>query len=247
MISLEVVGLGTVVNVATVLIGGGAGLLLGDRLSDRTRATVTDMLGLATLVIAGLSMIPLTEQPLRSAVPGNAAFPVILLALLLGGLLGSALRLEDRMTSLGSWLRTRFGASGQTRFVDGFVTASLVFCVGPLAILGSLEDGLGRGTRQLLVKSVMDGFAAIAFASAFGVGVLASALVVLVYQGAWTAMGAIAGQFLPPAEIDAITVAGGVVLLGLGVRLLGLKDIRVADLLPALVIAPAVVAVAKLL
>ena len=163
-----------------------------------------------------------------------------------GALTGSALRVEDRLEDIGHWARRRFGADGDSRFVNGFVTATLVFCVGPLTILGSLSDGLGRGADQIFVKAVLDGFASIAFAASLGIGVLASAVGVLVIQGGITLVGYLLGDVIPPAQVEALTVAGGIILMGLGIRLLGLKDIKVADLLPALVYAPLFVGLAQL-
>ncbi|MEL4504565.1 DUF554 domain-containing protein [Luteococcus sp. H138] len=232
------IGVGTVVNIVTILLGSAAGLALGGRLSARTAATVTDGLGLVVLVIAALSLRPLLQPTLNQAVGDGAALIVILLALITGSLIGSWLRLEERMDDLGRWVRSKLGADDSHRFVDGFVTATLVFCVGPLSILGSLSDGLGRGAEQLLAKAVLDGFAAVAFASSLGVGVMLSAVTVGLYQGTLTLLGFLLGDVLPPAQIDALTVAGGLVLMALSIRLMGLKPMRVADMLPALVCAP---------
>lgn len=253
------VGFGTVANVVTVLLGTTLGLVVGHRLGDRARASVTDVLGLFTCVIGALSLRPLLQEPLRAAVPGGAAIVVVLVALLSGALLGTAWRLEDRIEEFAVRVRrlamgTRAGAVGaatpeephlrQARFVNAFVTSTLLFCVGPMAILGSLQDGLGQGAQILLTKAVLDGFAAIAFASALGAGVYAAALVVGLYQGALTVVALLVGRLLDQAQVDAVSVAGGVILLGLGLRLLELKAVRVADLLPGLVLAPVLVWVA---
>lgn len=235
-------GLGTVANVVTVVVGSGVGLLLGDRIPERTKETITSVLGLITLVIGGMSAAALASENLAAAVGAGAPLLIVLASLLIGALLGTWWRIEDRLERAGEWVRDRFTAQGETStFVDGFVTATLLFCVGPLAILGSLSDGLGRGPEQLLVKSVMDGFAALAFASTLGVGVMLAALPVAVYQGGLTVLGSLLGEFLPLAHIDALTAAGGVILLALGLRLLRLKPIPVGDLLPALVLAPLLV------
>lgn len=244
---VHIIGLGTIVNVIAVLAGAGIGMALGDRFSARTRSSITDTLGLLTLVIAGTSIVPLAGAPLKEAV-GSAAMIVIMVAMLLGTLIGSALGLEDRIAHFGGWLRRRLvraGANGEVdeasaeaRFIDGFVTASLVFCIGPLAFLGSLNDGLGRGAEQLLLKSGLDFFAAMAFAASLGIGVAASAITVALLQGSLTLVGWLLGDVLPLAQIDALTVAGGIILGGLALRLLAIKDVRVADLLPGLVVAP---------
>ena len=238
-------GAGTLLNVATVLLGSGLGIALGGRLPERTRATVTDALGLVTLVIGGLNVADgLASQDYRDAV-GSGGLLVVLGALLLGGLTGSLLRLEDRLEGVGARLQRRLsrpgagdGEAARARFVEGWVTASLVFCIGPLTVLGSLSDGLGRGIEQLALKSTLDGFASLAFAASLGWGVAASALSVLVVQGALTALGAVLGDLLPEALVATTTATGGVLLLGVGLRLLAVKAVPVGDLLPALVAAP---------
>ena len=241
-------GLGTLVNMATVLVGSSLGLLLGHRLPSRTRETVTDALGLVTVLIAGLSAVQVTSDSLQAAVGSSAPVLIVLGSLLLGGIAGSLVDIETRLEQFGDWLRVRLSrgssdGSERTRFIDGFVTATLVFCVGPLTILGSLSEGLGLGPDQLLLKAALDGFASIAFAASFGMGVMASVLGLAVIQGTLTLAGFLIGDFLPAAHLIAITASGGLILLGLGLRLLGLKRIPVANLLPALVVAPLLVQV----
>ena len=235
-------GIGTVVNVATVLLGSGIGVLVGHRLPHRTRDVVTDALGLVTLLIAALSALAVTDTVLSDAVGDSAPVLIVLGSLLLGGITGSLLRIEHRLGSLGGWLQDRLTRGSESverrRFIEGFVAASLLFCVGPLTILGSLSDGLGNGADQLILKAVLDGFASIAFAASLGWGVAASALVVLVVQGSLTVLGATLGSFLPDAHLAAITATGGLLLVGVGLRLLKVKQVPVGDLLPALVVAP---------
>jgi uncharacterized protein len=239
-------GFGTVVNVATVLVGSGIGVLVGNRLPVRTRDVVTDGLGLVTLLAAAQAASSVTDHRLSDAVGGSAPVLIVLGSLLLGGICGSLLRIEDRLEGFGGWLQSRLAARSESaqrrRFVDGFVAASLLFCVGPLTILGSLSDGLGNGADQLLLKATLDGFAAIAFASSFGWGVAAAALVVLVVQGSLTIVGAAVGQLLPEPHILEITATGGLLLVGVALRLLQLKPVPVGDLLPALVVAPVLTA-----
>ncbi|HJE51563.1 MAG TPA: DUF554 domain-containing protein [Tessaracoccus flavescens] len=239
--ALVFIGIGTVVNVATVIVGSLLGILLGNRIPERTKDTVTTVLGLFTLVIGGFSVVLMNSTALGDAV-GSAAMIVVLASLLLGTLLGSWLRVEDRLEQGAAWIRRRFkGAGDENRFVDGLVTSTLVFCVGPLTILGSISDGLGRGADQLLVKAVLDGFAAMAFASTLGWGVMASAAAVAVIQGSLTALGYFAGDVLTVAQVDALSAVGGVILLGLGLRLMNVKQVPVGDLLPALLLAPVLV------
>jgi uncharacterized protein len=237
-------GAGTLINAATVLGGSTIGVFTGHRLPQRTRDVVTDALGLVVLLIAGLSASAVEDPALRHAVGDSAPVLIVLGALLLGGIVGSLVGIERRLESVGGWLRGRLlqgdGSAERTRFIEGFVTASLVFCVGPLTVLGSLSDGLGHGADQLLLKATLDGFASIAFAASFGWGVAASALVVVVVQGSLTVVGAFLGQLLPAAHVAALTATGGVLLVGVAVRLLQLKLMPVGDLLPALVLAPVI-------
>ena len=243
-------GAGTVLNVATVLAGSGLGVLLGARFPQRTRDTVTDALGLVTLVIGGLGVADgLGAAAYREAVGPSAGLLVVLGALLAGGIGGSLAGLEDRLEGVGGWLQQRLarGGGGRARFVEGYVTASLVFCIGPLAVLGPLSDGLGRGIEQLALKSTLDGFAALAFAASLGWGVAASAVSVALVQGSLTALGALLGSLLPEALLASVTATGGVLLLGVGLRLLQVKAVAVGDLLPALVAAPVLTALVSAL
>ncbi len=235
-------GFGTLVNVITVIVGSSIGLLLGHRLPQRTRDTVTDALGLVTLLIGALSAFQVNSQAMSGAVGSSAPVLIVLGSLLIGGIAGSLIDIERRLEGFGVWLQFRFKAKGsQARFVEAFVSSSLVFCVGPLTILGSLSDGLGLGTDQLLLKATLDGFASIAFAASLGVGVMASALAVGVIQGSLTLVGVLVGDFLPDPHLAAITATGGLLLVGVGIRLLQLKAIPVGNLLPALVVAPLLV------
>jgi uncharacterized protein len=240
-------GFGTLVNVATVLLGSSIGVLVGQRLPERTREVVTDGLGLVTLLIAALSAVAVTDPALAVAVGDSAPVLIVLGAVLVGGITGSLLRIEQRLESLGDLLRRSLSRGGEHgsaqrhRFVEGFVSSSLVFCVGPLTILGSLQDGLGRGSDQLVLKAVLDGFASVAFAASLGWGVAASAVVVLVVQGALTALGAVVGTVLPEAHLLAVTATGGLLLAGVGLRLLRIRAVPVGDMLPALAVAPLLV------
>jgi len=231
-------GLGTAVNVATVVAGALVGVALGDRLPERVRTTVLQVVGLMTLVI-GVREATATR---------NVVFP--LGALLLGAVVGEALGIEERLESLGERLRRRAapgeepdgdGESGGTSpFVEGFVAASLLFCIGPLTILGSIRDGLGGpdASQLLLVKAALDGVVAVVFASTLGWGVGFSAISVLVVQGALTLTAGSADRVLTDRMVTEMTAVGGVMVLGIGLRLLDIRQVRVASLLPALVLAP---------
>ena len=238
-------GTGTAVNVATVLVGALLGRLLGNRLPQRTRNLVTDGLGLVTLLIAGTSAMAVLDGDLAAEVGDSAPMLIVLGSVLIGGVIGSSLRLEQRVESLGGVLQRRLAggtdSAERQRFIEGFVVSSLIFCTGPLTILGSLNDGLGNGADQLFLKSTLDGFAAIAFAASFGWGVAASAITVVVVQGSLTVVGLLLGDVLPAAHLAAITATGGLLLVGVALRLLKIREIAVADLLPALLVAPALV------
>lgn len=242
------IGTGTVVNASTVLIGSTLGVLIGHRLPLRTRSVVTDALGLVTLLIAASSAFAVADDSFSAAVGNSAPMLIVLGALLLGGILGSLARLEDRIEGLGDRLQQRLTGgrtadepadhAARARFIEGFMTSSLVFCVGPLTILGSISEGIGKGPDQLLLKSALDGFASIAFAASFGWAVAASVLTLVAVQGSLTALGLALGDFLPDAHLAALTATGGLMLVGVGLRLLEIKQVKVGDLLPALLIAP---------
>jgi hypothetical protein len=235
-------GLGTVINVVAILVGSTVGVLLGHRLPERTRVTVTDALGLVTLVIGGLNVMALQDADFVASVGDGVTLLVVLGALLIGGITGSLLRIEHRLEQVGAWLQRRFAAGGasesRARFVEGFVDSSLIFCIGPLAVLGALSDGLGQGIDELTLKSALDGFASVAFAASLGWGVAASALSVGVWQGTLTALAVVLGSVMSAALVASLTATGGVLLLGVGLRLLNIRAVPVGDMLPALVVAP---------
>ncbi|HUQ39637.1 MAG TPA: DUF554 domain-containing protein [Acidimicrobiales bacterium] len=225
-------GLGTAVNVVTVLVGAGIGVAIGHRFPLRWRTTLIDGLGLLTLVVG-------VDQGIKTH---NAVFPVV--AIVLGGLIGEALDLEDRLEGIGARLRRRFARgddASPSSFVEGFVSASLIFCVGPLAILGAIQDGLGIDSQLLLVKSALDGIVAAVFASTLGWGVAFSALSVLVYQGGFTLMAGAADSVLTDRMIIELTATGGVMLVGIALRLLEVRPVRVGSFIPALLVAPVAV------
>jgi uncharacterized protein len=240
-------GIGTAVNMSTVLVGTAIGVLVGHRFSQRTRDVVTDALGLVTLLIAASAATSIGSADWARSVGDSAPMLIVLGSLVLGGVLGSVLGIEERLEGFGGWLQARLrnragdGAERQ-RFIEGFVTSSLVFCVGPLTVLGSISDGLGNGADQLFLKSALDGFAAIAFAASLGWGVAGSALALLVVQGSLTALGAVLGDTLSAAEVAALTATGGLLLVGVALRLLRIRQVPVGDLLPGLLLAPALTA-----
>lgn len=227
---------GTLINVVAVVAGAAAGRLLGDRFSPGIRETTLQVIGLVTIVL-GLDLARRSNNMLY-----------VLGGLVLGGAAGEMLRLEHRLGQLGDRAEARLSGGGEPgSFSEGFVSTSILFCVGPLTILGCLRDGLTGDYRLLAVKSLLDGISSIAFASALGWGVMLSAVTVLVVQGSLTlGAGALAPLLSDQAMMVESYAAGGVMLLGLGLRLLNLVKVRVANLLPALVAAPALVGVVRL-
>ncbi|MCP4583989.1 MAG: DUF554 domain-containing protein [candidate division Zixibacteria bacterium] len=218
---------GFVVNTITVLIGSGLGLLAGARLDDKYKDIVLKSLGLVTILI-GIKMAIKTEEIL-----------ILVGSLVFGGLIGQWLGIEERLENLGEYLKKRAGSSGKD-FVLGFVTASLLFCVGPMTIVGSFEDGLyGRG-ELIYIKSLMDCFAAMALSAALGAGVIFSAMIILVYQGALTLLARYFQDILSEPVVTEMSAAGGVMMLGIAINLLGLSKIKVGNLLPALVLAASI-------
>jgi uncharacterized protein len=223
---------GTLINIATVLLGGSLGLFFGSRVSERIKQTITAGLGLFTAAI-GIKMFLETQNAI-----------IVLGSLLLGSLLGEWWKIEEGLQSLGGWLEHRFnrGEGNADKFILGFLTASLLFCVGPMTILGSIQDGLKGDYSLLAIKAVLDGFAALAFASTLGAGVLFSVLVILVYQGGISLLAAQLNSLLSDPMVAEMTAAGGVLLLGIAVSsLLEFKKIRVGNFLPALALAPLIV------
>jgi len=231
-------GIGTIINVLTIVSGASLGVLVGNRMPTRTRTLLTDVLGLVTLLGAASALLPLWSDRYNNALPQGWSLLVVLGSLLIGGLIGSALKLETRLDSLGESLRIRFKASSESNFVEGFVAASLLFAIGPLAILGSISDGMGTGIDQLILKSTLDFFAAMAFATSLGWGVAVSAIPVGIYQGLWTVVGFGLGEVLDGYQVDAMTIVGGIMLICIALKLLNIKGVAVGNLLPALAIAP---------
>jgi uncharacterized membrane protein YqgA involved in biofilm formation len=227
--------IGTFLNIGAVLAGGILGLLFGRRLPDKLKNTVIAGLGLFTLAY-GIQMFLTTQNPL-----------IVLGSILVGGIIGELWRIEDGLQWVGMVLQKRFTGGNlgdSSKFVRGFLTASLVFCVGPMTILGSIQEGLTGNYSLLAVKAVLDGFAALAFASSLGIGVIFSTLIILVYQGGLTLLAQQVQAVVTQPMMDEMNATGGIILLGIGISsLLEIKKIRVGNFLPALIIAPVIVAI----
>jgi uncharacterized membrane protein YqgA involved in biofilm formation len=211
------------VNVVAVLVGSGIGLAIGNRLSERLQRIITTGLGLSTLLI-GVQMALKVQNVL-----------VVIASMVIGGVMGELLGIESGLERAGEWLKARARSRSGT-FVAGYVTASLVFCVGPMTLLGSIQEGLTGNPEIIYTKSMLDGAASVAFASSLGIGVSFAAVTVLVFQGALTLLGAQLAFLLRPEILNELTATGGLLILAIGLLLLDVKRIRVANLLPALVV-----------
>jgi hypothetical protein len=233
------IGLGTIINVGSIVLGSLFGMLIGARLSEKFRQTIIAGLGLFTFGY-GLMTFLETSNPL-----------ITLGGLLIGAMLGEWWRIEDGLERLGSALKKIFtktkkanDGESQSRFVEGFVTASLVFMIGPIAILGSIQDGLVGDVEMLTIKAILDGFASIAFASSLGIGVAFSALTILVYQGGITLLAGFFSRFFSEMMMTEMTAVGGLILMAVSISsLLDLRKIRTGNFLPALLITPLIVLV----
>ena len=225
-------GLGTLINTVTVLGGGVLGLVIGNRIPDRIRKIIVQVIGLTTLVI-GLRDVIDTK---------NIVFPLV--GMVLGGILGELLRIEDRLANVGELLRRRFAKqSSESSFVNGFVTATLLFCVGPLTILGAIEDASGKTPQLYIIKGTLDGFMTIIFTAVYGVGAIFSAVSVFVVQGSLTIFGTSLDSLLSDRMRLELFSAGGLAVIAIGINLLEIKKIRLGSLLPGLVVTPLLVGI----
>ena len=236
-------GIGTLTNVFTIVGGTLLGLIVGRYVSERIRLTVEQAVGMTTLVL-GIATAAKTD---------NIVFPLV--SVVLGGIIGESLRIEDRFESLGNWVRRKVEVKSQSgwmsrtslttlhpRFVEGFVTATLLFSIGPMSILGSIDDGLGRGAQILIVKAALDGLVSVLFAATMGWGVAISAVIVGIYQGLMTLGASGLDAILTDRMVHEMSATGGIMILGIALRFMEVKPIRVGSLLPGLFVAPVLVA-----
>lgn len=238
------VGFGTVLNIVAIVLGGAIGVALGGKFKESLRDLITQVLGCVTFISAADAIAAYWNKDLVDALPKGATMLVVVFSLLLGALIGSWIDIEGKLEKFADNLRKKFAKDGEQNFVEGFVSASLIFAIGPLAILGSISDGMSTGIDQLVLKSTLDFFTAMAFAATLGWGVAASALPVGVYQFVWTGVGLFLGAILAYYQVLAMTAVGGILLLGIALRLLKIKQIAVGNILPAIAIAPILALVA---
>ena len=239
------VGFGTVLNIFAIIIGGALGVALGSKFKEKLRDLITQILGCVTFISAADAISAYWKKELVDSLPKGATMLVVVFSLLLGALIGSWIDIEDKLEIFAENLKRKFAKEGEHNFVEGFVSASLIFAIGPLAILGSISDGMGTGIDQLVLKSTLDFFTAMAFAATLGWGVAASALPVGIYQFVWTGIGLFLGSILAMYQVLAMTAVGGILLLGIALRILKIKQIAVGNILPAIAIAPLLALVAN--
>ena len=237
------VGAGTLINVFAILAGTLIGSLIGRRFSESTRELVTQAMGMITLIAAADALSKFWDEGFQGSFGDGIPILIILFSLASGALIGSALRIEANISTFGENLKRRFSSGNNARFVEGFLAASVLFVVGPMAILGSISDGMGEGIELLLLKSTLDFFITIAFTASFGWSVGLSIIPVAIYQFAWTGVGLGLGEILNENQVIALTVVGGTLLVGISLFTLGVKRIAIGNLLPALLIAPIVVGI----
>ena len=224
------IGLGTLINTATVLLGGSVGLIIGDRIPERIRTIVVQVIGLVTLGL-GLSDVLKTH---------NMVFPLV--GMVLGAIVGEALNIERRLEGIGEVIRRRFAGNQEPgRFVNGFVTATLLFCIGPLTILGAMQDATGETPQLYIIKGTLDGFMNVIFGAIYGLGAIFSALSIFVVQGSLTLGGSALDNLLNDRMRIELFSAGGFAVMAIGLNLLEIKKIRLGSLLPGLVITPLLV------
>ena len=220
---------GTFINVAAIVAGTAVGSFAGSKLPAGMRRIVLYGIGLITMLI-GFQMAAKSQNIL-----------VVMGAILIGGIVGELFRIEDRVEKLGEFLQEKLSRGSTNTFAEGFVTASLVFCVGPMAVLGSISDGLSGDYSLLSLKAVLDGFASVAFAASLGWGVGVSSISILVYQGGITLFAGVLAGVLSDAMVTEMTATGGLIIVGIGIRLLDLKELPLANFVPAIAIAPLIV------
>lgn len=242
---------GTIVNVVTVIIGSTIGLVLSTNIPDRFRRIILNCLGLVTITIgidaAVLGMLDATRKHSDKIPTYGARLAMVMIgSLIIGAIIGSYLRLHDRIEGLGRWFHTRYGGpqrelGSAARFAEGYLSASVIFCIGPLTVLGCLSNGASGNPGLLYIKSFLDGFCSIALAASLGVGVLFSCVTVLVLQGGLSLAAYFAAGVIPDLSLSMMNAVGGIVLLATSLMILEIKKIPVADLVPGIILPPIVV------
>ena len=233
-----IIGSGTLINIAAIILGTLLGLVMGKRFHSDLRDLLTQAMGFVVLIAAADSLRTFWDRDFQDSFTRGVSILVILFSLAIGATLGHWSGIERRLENLGDQLRRRFSRDENPRFVEGFLAASILFGVGPMAVLGGISDGMGEGIELLVLKSTLDFFMSIMFAASFGWGVGLSAIPVALYQFTWTGIGFGLGEVLTPVQVQALTITGGLLLIGIALGSMGIKRIAVGNLLPAIFIAP---------
>jgi len=233
-----IIGSGTLINIAAIILGTLLGLVMGKRFHSDLRDLLTQAMGFVVLIAAADSLRTFWDRDFQDSFARGVSILVILFSLALGATLGHWSGIERRLENFGDRLRRRFSRDENPRFVEGFLAASILFGVGPMAVLGGISDGMGEGIELLVLKSTLDFFMSIMFAASFGWGVGLSAIPVGLYQFTWTGVGFGLGEVLTPVQVQALTITGGLLLIGIALGSMGIKRIAVGNLLPAIFIAP---------
>lgn len=233
-----IIGSGTLINIAAIILGTLLGLVMGKRFHSDLRDLLTQAMGFVVLIAAADSLRTFWDRDFQDSFSRGVSILVILFSLALGATLGHWSGIERRLENFGDQLRRRFTRDENPRFVEGFLAASILFGVGPMAVLGGISDGMGEGIELLVLKSTLDFFMSIMFAASFGWGVGLSAIPVGLYQFTWTGIGFGLGEVLTPVQVQALTITGGLLLIGIALGSMGIKRIAVGNLLPAIFIAP---------
>ncbi len=227
------IGLGTIVNVGAILLGGSVGWIAKKGLPERYKSTIMQAIGLSVLVVGLSGSLQGVFQYVGKARLDRVYLTGLILCLVIGSVIGEVLNIEKRLNLLGEWFKYKF-SKGESTFAEGFVTASLIYCVGAMAIVGSLEDGMTGNTQILFAKAVLDGVSAIVFTATLGIGVVFSVIPVLLFQGTITLLAQFIQPWISEDVISQMSIVGGVLIMGIGFNILEIKKIKIGNMLPAI-------------
>lgn len=233
-----IIGGGTLINVVAIAIGTLLGLIMGKKFHSELRDFLTQAMGFVVLIAAADALRTFWDRKFQDSFDRGVSILVILFSIAIGALLGHWSGIERRLETFGTSLKNRFSKDENPRFVEGFLAASILFGVGPMAVLGGISDGMGEGIELLILKSTLDFFMSIMFAATYGWGVGLSAIPVGIYQFVWTGVGFGLGEILSDVQVQALTITGGILLIGIALGSMGIKRIAVGNMLPAIFIAP---------
>jgi uncharacterized protein len=229
----ELIGLGTIVNTAAIILGGVSGTFIKSGLPQRYKNIIMQAIGLSVLVVGVSGALQGMYKITSEGTISREYITVMIFSLVIGSIIGEFINIEEKLDNMGLWFQKRF-IKGDSTFAQGFVTASLIYCVGAMAIVGSLEDGLIGNTNTLFAKSILDGVSAIVFAATMGIGVAFSAIPVLIYQGSITLLAGFIKPWLTADVISQMSLVGSILIMGIGLTMLEIKKIKVGNMLPAI-------------